>query len=137
MALAEEEIRALLEREKRAWDEGDVGMLLSIFHPDAVWMWPQTHGSMDPLDWDVTVGRFDRARWEKGWARILAGDVVRNQRDIHRIEISPEQDGAVAVVDVDTEWTTPTGGSVRWAGRAVKYYAKADGAWKLIAHTGL
>ncbi len=137
MESATEEIRALIDAETRAWDEGDVELLLSIFHPDAVWMWPQTFGSMDPLEWEMTVGRFDAERWREGWSRILACDVIRNQRDVHKIKVSPEEDGAVAVVDVDTEWRDHNGGLIRWAGRAVKFYAKSGGAWKLIAHTGL
>ena len=134
---AAQQIRLILEDETRAWDEGNVALLLSIFHPDAVWVWPQTHGSMDPLDWEMTVGRFNAERWTKGWSRILSCDILRNQRHVHRIEVSPEGDGAVAVVDVDTEWRNPNGSLVRWAGRTVKFYAKAGDAWKLIAHTGL
>lgn len=132
-----DQIRSIVNLEARAWDQGDVELLLSIFHPDAVWLWPQTHGSMDPLDWKMTVGRFDRERWAQGWSRILSNQILRNDRDIQRIEISPEGDGAVAVVDIDTEWSNANGAVVRWAGRAMKYYARVDGAWKLIAHTGI
>ena len=137
MTTAADQIRAVIDLEARAWNEGDVGLLLSIFHPDAVWLWPQTHGSMDPLDWKMTVGRFNRDRWASGWSRILSNTILRNERNIQRIEISPEGDGAVAVVDIDTEWRTPKGASVRWAGRAIKYYTRLDGDWKLIAHTGI
>jgi ketosteroid isomerase-like protein len=131
------EIQELIDREARAWDDGDVESLLSIFHPDAVWVWPQTHGSMDPLDWTMTVGRFDAERWKQGFSRILSCDILRNERLVHSIDVSPEGDGAVAVVDIDIEWRTARGSLVRWAGRAMKYYSQTRGAWKLIAHTGL
>ena len=137
MESPEEEVRLLIETERRAWDEGDVGLLLSVFHPDAVWVWPQTQGSMDPLDWQMTVGRFDGERWQAGWSRILSGGVIRNQREIRSIDVSPQGDGAVAIVDVDTEWGAPNGGSIRWTGRAVKFYTRTEGVWKMIAHTGL
>ncbi len=137
MDSVEDQVRAVIDRETRAWDERDVESLLSIFHPDAVWAWPQTSGSLDPLDWKLTVGRFDRERWTQGWSRILANEITRNTREVRRVELSPEGDAAVAVVDVDTEWRNPNGSLVRWAGRAVKYYTRADGDWKLIAHTGL
>ncbi|MCB9383012.1 MAG: nuclear transport factor 2 family protein [Bryobacterales bacterium] len=137
MESPEQAIRQVIENEGRAWDDGDVALLLSIFHPDAVWVWPQTKGSLDPLDWQMTVGRFHMDRWEQGWARIFSSEVLRNVREIRRIEISPEGDGAVAVVDVDTQWRGANGATVGWTGRAVKYYVKAFGAWKMIAHTGL
>jgi ketosteroid isomerase-like protein len=132
-----DQIRDIVNREAHAWDQQDVELLLSVFHPDAVWLWPQTHGSMDPLDWKMTVGRFDLERWRQGWSRILSNDILRNNRDIVKIEVSPEADAAVAVVDIDAEWRTGKGATVRWAGRAMKYYTRVNGDWKLIAHTGL
>ena len=137
MESAADQIRSIVNTEARAWDEGDVQLLLSIFHPDAVWLWPQTFGSMDPLDWKMTVGRFDRERWTQGWSRILSNEILRNERDIQRIEVSPEGDGAVAVVNVDVEWRNASGATIRWAGRAMKYYTRVDTGWKLIAHTGI
>src|SRR3712207_8245449 len=37
---AESEIREIVDRETRGWDTQDVGLLLSVFHPDMVWPWP-------------------------------------------------------------------------------------------------
>jgi ketosteroid isomerase-like protein len=85
----------------------------------------------------MTVGRFDRERWSAGWSRILSNEILRNDRDIQRVEISPEGDGAVVIVDIDTEWRAANGAEIRWAGRAMKYYSRVEGNWKLIAHTGI
>ena len=137
MQPAQDEIREVIDRETRAWDEQSAELLLSVFHPEAVWVWPRVSDSMDPLDWEMTVGRFDRERWTKGWSRILSNEILRNSREIRKIEVSPEQDGAVAIVDIETEWRNANGSTVRWAGRAFKYYSKTGDGWKLIAHTGL
>ena len=54
---------AIVDRGTRAWDNQDVELLLSVFHPDMVWVWPSTYTSIDPLDWVVKMGRFNAARW--------------------------------------------------------------------------
>ena len=35
------EVREIVDRETRGWDTQDVGLLLSVFHPDMVWPWPK------------------------------------------------------------------------------------------------
>jgi uncharacterized protein (TIGR02246 family) len=47
---AEAAIRDIVDRETRAWDTQDVQLLLSVFHPDMVWVWPPTYTSYDPVE---------------------------------------------------------------------------------------
>jgi hypothetical protein len=57
------EIEEIVDRETRAWDTGDVDLLLTVFHPDMVWPWPRTVRSHDPMDWVLEWGRYDPERW--------------------------------------------------------------------------
>gem|GEM_PF-6948461 len=41
---AEAAIREVVDRETRAWDTGDVGLLPSVVHPDVVWPWRTADG---------------------------------------------------------------------------------------------
>lgn len=132
-----EQIEEMIARERRAWQEGDVDLLLSIFHPDMVWVWPQTGGSLDPLDWISEVGRFEAERWLQGWAEIFSYELLRNEREIRKVVVSPENDGAFAVVDCDIEWRPPDADPVRWRGRTLKTYALEQGRWLMVTHIGL
>ena len=49
----ETQIRAIVNRETRAWDTQDVDLLLSIFHPDFVWVWPADAEAHDPAQWKL------------------------------------------------------------------------------------
>ncbi len=102
-----------------------------------VWLWPQTSGSHDPLNWLIEVGGFDRERWRAGWGELFGGGVTRNERDIRKVVVSPEGDAAVAIVDVDVEWLNEDGEPVKWVGRVSKVYSKVDGQWKMVTHNGL
>ena len=72
------------------------------------------------------LGRFDRERWQKNWQEIFdTHDLVDNQRDTVKIEVSREEDAAFAVVDIDTHWRhKETREDVRWKGRVCKIYTK-------------
>ncbi|HUP19024.1 MAG TPA: nuclear transport factor 2 family protein [Gemmatimonadota bacterium] len=133
------EIRAMVDRETRAWDALDVETLLDLFHPDMVWPWPPSPRDHDPARWIFVLGRFDRARWAAAWGELFAThELVHNRREIARIEVTPEADGALAVVDVDTLWRSRADGAVQhWKGRAGKVYARVDGEWRMTMHTGL
>ena len=49
------------------------------------------------------VGRFNYERWRKGWQELFDSHrLVHNIRTTQKIIISPEGDGAFAVVYVDT-----------------------------------
>jgi ketosteroid isomerase-like protein len=65
--------------------------------------------------------------------------LVRNIRNIRKIIVSKEGDGAFAVVDVDTLWGRLSDRrDFHWHGRACKIYTKMrNGKWKMIGHTGL
>jgi ketosteroid isomerase-like protein len=133
-----EQIEEIVHRETRAWDNHDVDLLLSVFHPDMVWPWPPAADSHDPEDWVMTMGRFDRRRWGDPWRGLFATfRLVHNHRQIRRIEISPEGDGAFAVVDIDTLWLAKDGTASHWKGRVCKVYAKVGDEWKMTMHTGV
>lgn len=135
---AERAIHEIVDRETRAWDSKDIDLLLSIFHPDMVWPWPPTASHHDPVDWVFWAGRFQRERWRKNWQDLFdSHELVHNRRSIVRIVVTPEADGAFAVVDVDTLWRDRSGREQHWKGRACKVYSLVNGDWKMTMHTGL
>ena len=98
-------IRGLVDRETDAWNRQDADALVSLFHPDMVWPWPPDADSHDPETWVFPQGRYDRARWARGWQGLFRNyALVRNDRRTVRVVVSAEGDGAFAVVDVDTLW---------------------------------
>lgn len=133
------QIEAMVHRETRAWDTQDVDRLLGIMHPDMVWPWPRTNQSHDPMDWVFPFGRYNRERWRQNWQQLFdTHELVHNRREIKKIEISAEGDGAFAVVDIDTLWRDREGVDNHWQGRVCKGYTLvASREWKLIMHTGV
>jgi ketosteroid isomerase-like protein len=122
---ARAEIEEIVNRETRAWDMQDLDLLMTIFHPDMVWPWPPVAQAHDPLDWVLPLGRYDTERWRPGWQELFESHrLVHNARQIRRIEVSQEGDGAFAVVDVDTLWRDEDGVDFHWIGRACKIYTK-------------
>ncbi|MDD3160208.1 MAG: nuclear transport factor 2 family protein [Candidatus ainarchaeum sp.] len=133
-----EEIREIVNRETKAWDTQDVNLLLSIFHPDFVWVWPKDNKSHDPLNWEIDLGKFDYKRWKMVYNDLFSNHILKhNKRKIIKIEISKEWNGAFAVVDIDTLWLHKNGQSNNWKGRVCKVYAKVGKEWKLTMHTGV
>lgn len=138
MSEVEAKIREIVNRETRAWDTQDVKLLLSVFHPDMVWPWPPTARHHDPATWVFWAGRYDYERWGRNWQQLFdTHELVHNRREIKKIVVTPEQDGAFAVVDVDTLWRDREGREQHWQGRACKVYSKVGGEWKMTMHTGL
>lgn len=138
MDTLKQEIIEIVNRETKAWDTKDVELLLSIFHPDMVWVWPNDNNSQNPIDWKLPLGKFNFERWEEVYKKMFSeNEIVKNERKIVDIKISKEGDGAFAVVDVDTIWRNKSGIQIHWFGRAGKTYSKVNGNWKLIAHNGL
>jgi hypothetical protein len=135
----EAEIVEIVNRETRAWDTQDADLLLSVFHPDMVWPWPPHDQAHDPMDWIFPQGRYNAVRWRNGWQELFDQyALVHNRRTLRRIQLSAEQDGAFAVVDVDTLWRNrATGEAFHWKGRACKVYAWMGDEWKMTVHTGL
>ena len=131
-------IEEIVNRETRAWDTQDVDLLLSVFHPDMVWPWPPHDQAHDPTDWLLVWGRYDRERWRRGWQELFdTHTLVHNRRQIVKIVVSEQGDGAFAVVDVDTLWRGRAGNDFHWKGRACKVYSLVHGEWKMTMHTGL
>jgi ketosteroid isomerase-like protein len=139
MITAEEEIRALVDRETAAWNARDADTLVSLFHPDTVWPWPPNSAAHDPMQWVMPLGRFDRERWRSSWKALFeTHDLVHNKRETLRIAVSEQDDGAFAVVDVDTLWRNRTTKQVfHWKGRACKVYTKVRERWFFLFQTGL
>lgn len=136
--MVEDEIKEILERENKAWETKNLKLLLSIFHPDMVWVWPKDNTALNPIDWRIGMGKFNKERWGKIYSGLFQGlTLIHNNRKILKIEVSNEDDGALAVVDVDTLWKDQNGNEMHWLGRASKTYVKTNDGWKMIAHTGL
>jgi ketosteroid isomerase-like protein len=90
------------------------------------------------MEWDLVLGKFDRERWSKGWQGLFDNfRLVHNIREIKKIVISAEGDGAFAVVDIDTLWEDKEGNTDHWKGRVCKVYAKTGREWKMTMHTGV
>lgn len=131
------QIEEIVNRETRAWNTQDVDLLLTVFHHDMVWPWPRTPQSHDPMDWVIEWGRYDYDRWKRGWQDLFATHrLARNQREIKKIAISKEGDGAFAVVDIDTLWIALDGQENLWQGRTCKVYSKIGDEWKMTMQTG-
>ena len=138
MEAVRKEIEEIINRETSAWNTQDVNLLMTIFHPDMVWPWPRTNQSHDPMDWILEIGRYDYDRWKKRWQELFDNyTLVHNKREIKKIAISNEEDGAFAVVDIDTLWIDSNNNKSHWKGRVCKVYTKLKDEWKLIMHTGV
>ena len=135
---ARSQIEEIVNRETRAWDNQDVNLLMTVFHPDMVWPWPRTAQSHDPMDWLLVQGRYNYERWKAGWQTLFdTHRLIHNWREIKKIEISKEGDGAFAVVDIDTLWVDSAGRRNLWQGRVCKVYTKIGSEWKMIMQTGV
>ena len=137
--LVKQQIQTLIDLETLGWNRKDPELFLSMIHPDMVWPWPPTSNSHDPETWKFVLGRFDRARWRKSWQELFdTHDLIHNRRNTVKIEITEEENGAFAVVDIDTLWRhTITNEDNLWKGRVCKIYTKtARGIWKLLFQTG-
>lgn len=138
MSDVREQIEEIVNRETRAWDTQDVDLLMTVFHHDMVWPWPRTPQSHDPMDWVIEWGRYDYERWKSGWQKLFETHrLARNKREIKKIEISNEHDGAFAVVDIDTLWVDNAGQENHWKGRVCKVYSKVGDEWKMTMQTGV
>jgi ketosteroid isomerase-like protein len=63
--------------------------------------------------------------------------LIHNIREIKKIVISEEKDGAFAVVDIDTLWVDKDNNKDNWKGRVCKVYSKIGSDWKMTMHTGV
>lgn len=138
MEEVKKEIEEIVNRETRAWDTQDAELLLTVFHPDMVWPWPPHPKAHDPMDWILEQGKFDYERWKRGYQELFDNHtLIHNEREIRKIVVSKEGDGAFAIVDIDTLWVDSEGKRNHWKGRVCKVYTKIGSEWKLIMHTGV
>jgi hypothetical protein len=138
MTREELEIKEIVDRETKAWDTQNVDLLISIFHPDMVWPWPKTSTSHDPMDWELVLGKFNKEKWSKGWQDLFDNNrLEHNHREIKKIVLSEDKDGAFAVVDIDTLWIDQDNNKNHWKGRVCKVYSKIGDEWKMTMHTGV
>ncbi|MDE0249769.1 MAG: hypothetical protein OXK72_02015 [Gammaproteobacteria bacterium] len=136
---ARKEITEIVNRETRAFDTQDIDLFLNIVHPDMVWPWPPNANAHDPIEWVLPWGKFNYQRWHEYFEKFFEKyNLVHNSRTIENIVISSEEDGAFAVVDVDTLWESRTGDELHWVGRTCKIYTTVRmKQWKLIAQVGI
>lgn len=133
------QIQAMVDRETAAWNSLDADALVDLFHPDTVWPWPPHPRAHDPMDWVMPMGKFDRLRWRASWQALFSThELIHNQRQTVKIQVSEQADGALAVVDVDTLWRhKETGAPSHWLGRACKVYTWTGSRWYFLFQTGL
>ena len=134
-----QQIQSLIDLETKGWDTLNPDLFLSIIHPDMAWPWPPDDITFDPLNWEFILGRFDYERWRKSWQDIFdTHHLIHNVRKTLKIQVSPQQDAAFAVVDIDTLWRhKETGKDSHWKGRTCKIYTKMpSGEWKFYFQTG-
>ncbi|MEE9189728.1 MAG: nuclear transport factor 2 family protein [Candidatus Neomarinimicrobiota bacterium] len=53
MDAIEKRIQDIIDFETRAWNNKDAEALVSIFHPDMVWLWPKDENAHDPVGWVI------------------------------------------------------------------------------------
>tara|TARA_R110002096_G_scaffold418630_1_gene622752 strand:- start:383 stop:820 length:438 start_codon:yes stop_codon:yes gene_type:complete len=131
------DVTSVVDRETESFIKKDVDLYLSTIHPDMVWVWPPSTTSHDPIDWVMPLGRFDRERWGDYFKSFFAKyELIYNDRNIKRIDITAQNDGAFAVVDVDTRWKSSSGDELHWLGRIGKTYTLKNNRWMMIAQFG-
>ncbi len=139
MTPTEKTIHEIINRETKAWDEKSVELLLSIFHPDMVWVWPTDAKNIDPMSWATMMGKFNYERWSKSYQDWFSTyELIYNNRITQKIVVTKELDGAFAIVDVDTLWKAKNGEVSHWKGRTCKTYVLTSyDEWKMIAQVGV
>jgi hypothetical protein len=134
----EAEIQEIVDRETRAWNKKSVDLLLSVFHPDMVWVWPTDSKKHDPMTWTSMQGKFAHDRWSlvyQDWFSKF--QLLKKDRRTQKIFVSKQDDGAFSVVDVDTIWRSASGEESHWLGRTCKTYVKTSNGWKMISQVGV
>lgn len=132
-------IEEIVLRETVAWDTQDVELLLSIFHPDMVWVWPKNSNAHNPIHWETPQGKYNYERWKALYLEMFSTFALEhNKRNIIKVTETKEKDGGFAVVDIDTLWKNKyTGEYMHWLGRTCKTYVETDKGYKMIAQTGV
>jgi len=132
-----QEIQDRIDAETKAWETQDVGLLLSLFHPHMVWVWPPREYDHDPMTWEMVLGKYNNIRWRRFYRQFfLEHQLIHNRRCTRKIEVSQYGDAAFAIVDIDTLWEGISRQQCHWFGRVCKAYTKVGGKWLIIMHTG-
>jgi len=133
------QIQALIDRETLGLNMKNPDLFLDVIHPDMVWPWPPTSRDHDPAQWEFVLGRFNKERWRQYFQTIFDHyELVHNHRNTVKIEVSPEEDAAFAILDIDSLWRDKdTRQEIHWKGRVCKFYTKMTGGErKFIFQTG-
>ena len=136
---AKKQIQALIDRVTLGLNTKNPDLFLDVMHPDMVWPWPPTPRDHDPVMWKFVLGRFNKERWRQYWQAIFDQyELLHNHRDTVKIEVSVEEDAALAVLEVDSLWRDKeTKQEIHWKGRVGNGYTRMTGGdWKLIFQTG-
>lgn len=90
------------------------------------WPWPVNNTDHDPINWELYLGKFNYSRWKNVYTNFFnENKLIHNHRKIVKIIISEENDGAFAVVDIDTLWENKkTNEKKHWFGRVSKHMQK-------------
>ncbi len=131
------EVQEIIDRETTAWTQKSTDLLLSIFHPNMVWVWPLDNKNYDPITWITPQGKFEYNKYLKIYSDWFAKfELIKNERIVKKITMTKENDGAFAIVDIDTLWRSKSGEESHWLGRTGKTYVKTINGWKMINQVG-
>ena len=137
--IVKRQIQALIDRETLGLNSKNPDLLLDFVHPDMVWPWPPTSRAHDPIEWRFVLGRFNKERWRQYFQALFDQyELAHNNRNTVKIEVSPEEDAAFAILDIDSLWRDKdTRQEIQWKGRVCKFYTKITGGdWMFIFQTG-
>ena len=142
----EAEIQQIIDRESQGYENEDVDLLLSVYHPDMVWAWPPHSQAHDPMEWVLRMGRYNEARWRVLIERFFATHtLIHNHRVTRKIVLSRNRTvplpwwisirsgiARARAIPLGTTGTTEE----HVIGRACKIYTLVNGEWKMLYQPG-
>lgn len=103
-----------------------------------VWVWPTDSSNYDLMTWNTPQGKFEKDKYLKIYSDWFSKfELIKNERMTKKITLTKENDGAFAVVDIDTLWRSKDGEESQWLGRTGKTYVKTSNSWKMINQVGV
>jgi hypothetical protein len=128
--IAERDVRALVERQRQAWSQGNLDAYFATFASDARFT-DQARGSDNAI---VPYGSSSLAEARGNARRALAKGRIAEEIAIKAIAISKDGRGAAVVADVRTRIETPKG--VRWScAERIEAFAQLKGGLRAISQT--
>ena len=95
------ELQEMVDRESRAYETYDANLMLTLFHPDMVWVWPPHSRAYDPMEWVLRMGRFEKNRWRAYLQKFFDEyEVLHNSRVTRKIYVSPALPGYHASANI-------------------------------------